>query len=1084
MPKSKSFLQCSNNRPIQLHLSISLLEIMLLPTSLGSCATSGLQMPCSDCPVGEFLTSSKHFRYISLLGTWFNASFACSSLGMQLALPQSGIPVIAAAIPAGQYAWIDFKFHFNASTSLNEWVQSDASTVVQARWSNISRHSLGYPDKYFSCGYVGSGSLYNDRCVSNYGALCENQSTGCHFCESGTYSSAAATACTPCSPGSYAPDPGAAACVPCLPGRYAASSGQRNCSACPRNSESHNRSTMCTANQGFYNLGSSLIAYFTFDAEAFLKDSSENLGDLLLSKVMPEPFEGSKTDWPGQNVALFVQPAKVKGSIRGKYFRIPPVRIPKDFSICVWHKSASRNARSWEYILDFGNGAPYNNIALSRLGASPVIRFEIYSRQEIIVSLEVSNQFVSTNWVHTCLCIDSTSGTAVIFLDSEERKSFVLSGLMDEFPASFYSAFIARSNWWNASLFEGEIDELRVYNKTLSVEEVKAVYTYNGGETGTMMFLPCASNSTSNFSIHAWSNSVCCILGSCFELTLQSCQSSDCLMNSSYLRPCASYRNGFCSLNGISTSCIDGSYHILGFASASCLIQLEENRVVVNRSRLTECGLTSLTSPTSSVEPDFDMSQFVCTGNKRHGSSAKKCELCTTSQYAASCSTQCDMLANCSGHGRCSGKTGVCKCFDGWSGTMCSMSMFGNCIHDSDCGGTQRGVCRNAQQCECTVGFTGAKCETCAMDFPGVECEVLNSTSRSNEQEAVQKLQGLELLGYVRVLLAKFSFGVPSALSESKFQLPAPYEHIQIVVPAGVWGSGQTRRSSLPITATVFEVINSSLLPGKGCGPAVDIGPHEVALSGSIMVSMPCNLSETDEERESLQAVFWFGSHQGRWSLLEYFVNQGSHEPIWIKITKLSAYQAFWVPRLANSTTVNAGVLIAVLLGCGSLMAVAVLVFLIVRRRRTNQTLAFSSRLKVHSSDIHQQQYLDKDFFHFSGEYDLRSFKPQPCEPDWNGAHCPPGTPLSEHTVCPNLFVGDQTSPEKHQSVRETCCANQKQPFCSKSKLLPDSSGTPYLPGLVSEDEARFIQLFDSGAGQQGVDHLSFQRRQEPSVFL
>eukprot|EP00961_Rhodomonas_salina_P027635 373408-Rhodomonas_salina.1 len=47
--------------------------------------------------------------------------------------------------------------------------------------------------------------------------------------------------------------------------------------------------------------------------------------------------------------------------------------------------------------------------------------------------------------------------------------------------------------------------------------------------------------------------------------------------------------------------------------------------------------------------------------------------LCTEDTYTPSCILTCFAPITCNANGRCLGETGICKCFDGWSGSNCNI---------------------------------------------------------------------------------------------------------------------------------------------------------------------------------------------------------------------------------------------------------------------------------------------------------------------------------------------------------------------------------------------------------------------------
>eukprot|EP00961_Rhodomonas_salina_P254396 3437605-Rhodomonas_salina.1 len=47
--------------------------------------------------------------------------------------------------------------------------------------------------------------------------------------------------------------------------------------------------------------------------------------------------------------------------------------------------------------------------------------------------------------------------------------------------------------------------------------------------------------------------------------------------------------------------------------------------------------------------------------------------LCTEDTYTPSCILTCFAPITCNANGRCLGEAGMCKCFDGWSGSNCDI---------------------------------------------------------------------------------------------------------------------------------------------------------------------------------------------------------------------------------------------------------------------------------------------------------------------------------------------------------------------------------------------------------------------------
>ena len=84
------------------------------------------------------------------------------------------------------------------------------------------------------------------------------------------------------------------------------------------------------------------------------------------------------------------------------------------------------------------------------------------------------------------------------------------------------------------------------------------------------------------------------------------------------------------------------------------------------------------------------------------------CEVCSKNIFLEACTSECDMFVNCSGQGRCDGRTGECLCYPGWTGERCSEFYY------VDCPSGYTGLGMECQPCSKNV-FTGECAEECDM---------------------------------------------------------------------------------------------------------------------------------------------------------------------------------------------------------------------------------------------------------------------------------------------------------------------------------------------------------------------------------
>jgi hypothetical protein len=166
-----------------------------------------------------------------------------------------------------------------------------------------------------------------------------------------------------------------------------------------------------------------------------------------------------------------------------------------------------------------------------------------------------------------------------------------------------------------------------------------------------------------------------------------------------------------------------------------------------------------------------------------------------------------------------------------------------------------------------------------------------------------QVISGMEALGPL-MLLKRMSLGVPPTNSLSFYSLPEPYKQITILVPAGAWPMSRDRRSnaSPELTVNIFSLPSSiDGLPGRICGPAVSLEPHNLHLLEPILVSVGCNGTAPVG---TFPATFGFNSSNSTWIQTAatgpqndtVYSTKGPISVVWALLPTLCPLAAFWVP--------------------------------------------------------------------------------------------------------------------------------------------------------------------------------------------
>ena len=212
-----------------------------------------------------------------------------------------------------------------------------------------------------------------------------------------------------------------------------------------------------------------LVAYYPFNTT--LKDSSGNeLNGLIRSKAKyTENAEG--------------KPMSAIWLALGSYIDAPLspslVAEQKDFSIALWFKTSQKDADG--VLVESGrqgNGRGEYQIALSR-NQLYVMAGLGGARQTQCTALAYRQLIKPNEWAHVAMVIDRKSGFLRGYLNGKSAHfdgppKLPKGRLNQPNNSETYIRMGAIDNHHHC--FEGELDEVRFYNRALSAEEVKALY--------------------------------------------------------------------------------------------------------------------------------------------------------------------------------------------------------------------------------------------------------------------------------------------------------------------------------------------------------------------------------------------------------------------------------------------------------------------------------------------------------------------------------------------------------------------------------------------------------------------------------
>eukprot|EP01036_Dinobryon_divergens_P036080 gene36080-biopygen28520 len=145
-------------------------------------------------------------------------------------------------------------------------------------------------------------------------------------------------------------------------------------------------------------------------------------------------------------------------------------------TFAAWYKSD--NSGNWARIFDFGNGAPLDNIVLTKNGNEDSFKLDVHILGQPVQNLfpDASYKFNTGNvWKHVAWTLDPAgSGTWTFYINGVE----VASAVMGYPPSKLRSKnFLGKSNIENDAYLNGGLKDFRLYYRVLSAADVYTLFT-------------------------------------------------------------------------------------------------------------------------------------------------------------------------------------------------------------------------------------------------------------------------------------------------------------------------------------------------------------------------------------------------------------------------------------------------------------------------------------------------------------------------------------------------------------------------------------------------------------------------------
>ncbi|XEC96517.1 LamG-like jellyroll fold domain-containing protein [Paenibacillus tarimensis] len=219
-------------------------------------------------------------------------------------------------------------------------------------------------------------------------------------------------------------------------------------------------------------------SYYTYlkELERIGEEAAEGL--LVQVPVSRYSFDGNVDNaFGGSHATVDGTPAYTEGKFgqaidlngSNSYVTLPsqhPLSTSDAVTVATWVNWRGGNA--WQRIFDFGNNTNQYLFLTPSSGGANSLRFSIKNGGS--EQLIQTSQLPVGEWVHVAVTLGG--GTAKLYVNGEEKASasnFTIK------PSDFKPSqnYIGKSQWPDP-LFNGMIDEFRVYNYALSAEEIQA----------------------------------------------------------------------------------------------------------------------------------------------------------------------------------------------------------------------------------------------------------------------------------------------------------------------------------------------------------------------------------------------------------------------------------------------------------------------------------------------------------------------------------------------------------------------------------------------------------------------------------
>lgn len=134
----------------------------------------------------------------------------------------------------------------------------------------------------------------------------------------------------------------------------------------------------------------------------------------------------------------------------------------------------------WQRIFDFGTGTQVSMYLTPRTSDSGVLRFAITTASTAGEDQANSPQVLPSGWHHVAVTIDATSKTHILYLDGQVKAAKTGTRYTPSSLGTTTQNWLGKSQWPDP-LFNGSLDDFRIYNRVLTAQEIQQLAGVKSG---------------------------------------------------------------------------------------------------------------------------------------------------------------------------------------------------------------------------------------------------------------------------------------------------------------------------------------------------------------------------------------------------------------------------------------------------------------------------------------------------------------------------------------------------------------------------------------------------------------------------